>query len=214
MWDSPGLRGGHRGVVIKHAANRSLYRYWDRLRGNRPAPMRHEIEPAEIGPMLSDTFILEATDDRSYTYRLAGTRVCGYFGRELKGVNWLDGWSAQDSETLATLLRAIVTDGTGGLVRFTGHNEQDQTAPFEAILLPLVNRGTGFTRVLCATVPLDRPYWLGTYPIVDVELDEMNVIWPNNSQHFRPPTRPTGPDSTVPLVRRGHLALYDGGRTD
>ncbi len=54
--------------------------------------MRHEIEPAEIGPVLSDTYILEATDDRSYTYRLAGTRVCGYFGRELKGVNWLDGW--------------------------------------------------------------------------------------------------------------------------
>lgn len=214
MRDSPLFGSGHRGVVMKHAANRSLYRYWDGLRADRPAPLRHEIEPAAIGSMLSDTYILEATDSRHYTYRLAGTRVCGYFGRELKGENWLDGWSRQDRETLSTLLSAIVTEGTGGLVRFTGINDRDQAVPFEAILLPLVNRGTGFTRILGATMPLDSPYWLGAFPIETVHVDEMNVVWPNNSQHFRPAPKPTDPDATIPVIRRGHLALYDGGKTD
>lgn len=213
MWELSGSRGERRGITMKHAANRQLFRYWDRLRGDRPAPMRYEIEPSEIGAILSDTFILEATDDRRYAYRLAGTRVCGYFGRELKGENWLDGWEPDALELLSVNLRATVNEGSGTLVRFTGTNTQAQTCPFETILLPLVNRGSGFTRILGATMPLDAIYWLGAYPIIGVDFDEVQAIWPNNSRHFRPPARPDG-ELAFPVARRGHLALYEGGRED
>ncbi|WP_436637022.1 PAS domain-containing protein [Microbaculum sp. FT89] len=214
MWKSPEFRGGRHGTSIRHAANRTLYRYWDGLRGERPAPMRHEIEPTEIGAMLSDTFILEVTADREYAYRLAGTRVCGYFGHELKGTDWLDGWSDHAREALSTLMRTVVSEGTGALVGFTGQTERGHACPFETLVLPLVNRGASFTRMIGATMPLDQPYWLGAYPVVNLDLTALDVLWPNNSSHFRPPPRKPGAAGDFPLLRKGHLALYDGGRTD
>ena len=33
---------------------------------------------------------------RTYQYRLAGTRLCELFGSELRGRNFLDGWSDGD----------------------------------------------------------------------------------------------------------------------
>jgi hypothetical protein len=176
--------------------------------------MRHEIEPAELGAILSNTFILEASSDRDYAYRLAGTKVCGYFGRELKGEDWLAGWSPESREALSTVLRAIVNDGTGAIVRFVGYNEADQSCPFETLMLPLTNRGAGFTRILGATIPLDQPYWLGAVPITDIVPEDVQIVWPNNSLHFRPPPRKPGLIEAFPLIRRGHLALYEGGRTD
>jgi len=214
MWDSTEYRGGRYGANLKHTACRSLYGYWDRLRAGRPAPFRREIEPADIGPILSDTFILEAADDATYSFRLAGTRVCACYGRELKGENWLAAWAPRDREALTTLMRSIVTDAAGAALEFTGHNGRGQTAPFETLLLPLVNRSKGYTRILGATLPLDEPYWLGVHPIFEQEVTALRLIWANSKtapgsdpgiKHFEP---------ALPLVRRKHLALYDGGRSD
>ena len=37
---------------MRHAASKDLFRYWETLRGSRPAPERGEIEPAEIRGIL------------------------------------------------------------------------------------------------------------------------------------------------------------------
>ena len=70
---------------MKHAASRELYAYWEERRGQRPAPERADIEPGAIRQALSDTFILELEAADGHSFRLAGTRVCALFGRELKG---------------------------------------------------------------------------------------------------------------------------------
>jgi hypothetical protein len=207
-------RGDRFGAILKHAANRSLYHYWDRVRGERPAPLRQEIEPADIGSILSSTFILEALDDRSYAYRLAGTRLCACFGRELKSENWLDGWSTRDREALATLLRSIVSDAAAAAVCFIAGNGRGQSVPFEIVLLPLVNRGAGYTRILGATLPLDEPYWLGAHPITEMDISDLRLIWPNAPKRFAEPTPEGDAELTLPLRRRRHLALYDGGLPD
>lgn len=214
MWDSTEYRGDRYGASLKHTACRSLYSYWNRLRADRPAPFRREIEPADIGPILSDTFILEASDDATYAYRLAGTRVGACFGRELKGENWLAGWNARDGEALATLLRSIVTDAAGAAIEFTGHNQREQSAPFETVLLPLVNRGKGYTRILGAMLPLDEPYWLGAHPIVELEITSLRLIWAKTEIPFSENRPEPLFEPALPLVRRKHLALYDGGRND
>lgn len=200
------------GVTLRHAISRFLYSYWNRLRGDRPAPLRREIEPADIGPVLSDTFILEVAADDCYPYRLAGTRVCAAFGRELKGENWLDGWSARDREALATLMRTISHDAAGASVEIDGGNGRGQSAPFEFLLLPLVNRGQGYTRILGALAPLDPPYWLGATPLVETIVTALHLIWPHRNDPFRE-DRAAHPvfDRKTPLRRRRHLALYEGG---
>ena len=50
---------------MRHAASESLYAYWNEVRRGRLAPERLEIQPARIGNLLLDTFILERVDERS-----------------------------------------------------------------------------------------------------------------------------------------------------
>ena len=49
---------------MKHPTSRQLHAYWDRLRGERAAPERSEIEPGEIRNLLADSFILETDPAR------------------------------------------------------------------------------------------------------------------------------------------------------
>ena len=87
---------------MKHAASRELYAYWEERRGQRSAPERADIEPGAIRAALSDTFILELDADDRHVFRLAGTRVCALFDRELKGERFVDLW-ALGSRTAITV---------------------------------------------------------------------------------------------------------------
>ena len=78
---------------MKHAASQELYAYWEERRGTRPAPERAEIEPGAIRQVLSDAFILALDDRAGHPFRLAGTRVCALFGRELKGERFIGLWA-------------------------------------------------------------------------------------------------------------------------
>lgn len=200
------------GVRMRHAATRRLYGYWNRLRRERPAPDRREIEPAEIGGILSDTFILEVGANDDYPYRLAGTNVCSAFGAELKGSDWLARWNARDREALATLMRKVVSDAAGAIIQFDARNIRGQKLPMETLLLPLALENTGNTRILGATLALDKPYWLGALPVRDVRLSDIGLIWPKRARAEQ--TGFTQSASELPLRRLGHLALYDGGRAD
>jgi hypothetical protein len=84
---------------MKHAASRELYAYWEERRGRRAAPERAEIEPGAIRGALSDAFILWLDAARGHPVRLAGTRVCALFDRELRGEPFLRLWAA-DSRTI------------------------------------------------------------------------------------------------------------------
>ena len=104
---------------MKHAATRELYDYWQRLRGVRPAPDRTEIEPSDLRRSLGDTCILEVDARNESRFRLAGTRVCALYGRELKGKDFLSLWRGKDRDAVATLLAAVATRLLGK-IRFGG----------------------------------------------------------------------------------------------
>jgi hypothetical protein len=66
-----------------------LYAYWDRVRNGRFAPRRFEVEPAKIAALLPETFIAEGAGLLGCRFRLAGTKICEQFGRELRGADLL-----------------------------------------------------------------------------------------------------------------------------
>ena len=84
---------------MKHAASRELYAYWQEKRGTRPAPERTEIEPGAIRGVLADAFILALDRGSGHPIRLAGTRLCALFGREIKGESFLDLWASTSRPT-------------------------------------------------------------------------------------------------------------------
>jgi hypothetical protein len=222
---------------MKHAVTRTLYDYWTRLRGHRTAPARFEIEPGDIRHILGDTFILEAVDRTTYSFRLAGTRLCSAYCRELKGRNMLDLWHGKDREAMASLLAAIVEDGAAAIIGLDATNDRGQSMPVEIILLPLSHDGPQHTRILGCFAPLEQPYWLGTHPVVRQPIHSLRLIWPEETlstirtgadvdDRILPPADPIRRARETPTISRrgvpapdaiggrqvGHLRVLDGGR--
>lgn len=169
---------------MKSVVARSLYEYWTNLRGRRAAPERNEVDPAAIRSILGDTFILEALDRQTYSFRLAGTRICAAYGRELKGRNVLDFWSGKDRESIACLLAAVVEDGAAAVFGLSATNDRGQVMPVEVMFLPLHHEGENHTRILGCFAPMDQPYWLGLYPVVRQPLQSLRLIWPDEKPAF------------------------------
>ncbi len=83
-------------IGIMQRSLQTLFNYWNQVRAGRIAPHRLEIEPSRIAGILAETFMLERVEAGTYQFRLAGTRLCELFGSELRGKNFLEGWSEQD----------------------------------------------------------------------------------------------------------------------
>lgn len=207
---------------MKHKASRELYEYWNRLRGDDPAPLRSAIEPSDIRRVLADTFIAEANGSGDLHIRLAGTRICALYGRELKGSNLLDQWPPEDRSALTTLGAAVSNEGAVAVVTMTGHASAGLTVPCELLLLPLRHGTDGFDRVLGALAPLEQPYWLGAEPVVRQRISGLRLIWPGEDTDFSrrrteraPSLRAAAAPVHLPLRRarrRGHLYVVDGGK--
>src|SRR5436190_1045923 len=69
---------------MKHPSSREFYAYWDKARGDAPAPDRSEIEPGAVRELLGDVFVLSYDAGAGYPFRVAGTRVCALLGCDLK----------------------------------------------------------------------------------------------------------------------------------
>src|ERR1700683_1294430 len=122
---------------MKHAASRELYTYWEALRGRRPAPQRAEIEPAAIRQVLSETFIITLDRGAGYPFRLAGTRVCALFGRELKGESFLGLWDEMSRKTVRDLLNLLTSETVGTVAGVTAQSSDGESLDLELLLLPL-----------------------------------------------------------------------------
>jgi hypothetical protein len=210
---------------MKHAVTRDLHAYWQRLRGRRLAPERGEIEPSDIRSILGDTFILEVASDASFRFRLAGTRVCALYGRELKGKDFLSFWTGRDRATCESLMQAVTEEAAAAVFGLELQSAHGRTLAGEAIVLPVRQSGPGFSRVLGAIATHDQPYWVGIHPIMNQTITSMRMIWPSTrpgfgDQTLHAPNDETdieamlAPLPTEPARRVGHLTVLEGGRSD
>jgi hypothetical protein len=191
---------------MKHAATRMLFSYWDSLRGERAAPERGEVEPGEIRHILADTFILEIEEDIC-RFRLAGTRICALFGRELRSSPFSALWDPATPDDGNRQIE-IVTSETAGIVSgLVGHTARGDTLDMELILLPLRHRGRTQARVLGSLSPALIPPWIGFDNLSHLSLNSMRVIWPIG----RTETREFARDDD-PVERRRRFVVHQGGR--
>ncbi|MCB1383001.1 MAG: PAS domain-containing protein [Notoacmeibacter sp.] len=211
---------------MKNQKTIDLFLYWNRLRGNRPAPRRTEVEPADIKTLLADTFILEDDQRGQPVFRLAGTRLCAIFGRELKGFVFSSLWQDRDRRMVARLARNAFADNCVIVMEFSANSRNGRSMEFEACLLPL-RGGDESARALGCIAPADRPFWLGVDPIETCRLVSLRVIDPDREPMFLknrpsfhvPPMEPEGRDLDLaigaPAGRRvRHLMVLEGGRRD
>jgi len=193
---------------MKHSSTRELFDYWNARRGTRPAPERGEIEPGAIRRVLADTFMLTFDPRSGHPFRIAGTRVCAAFGRELKAVAFTEIWAGASRNAIRDVLATVATESVGVVAGASGRSCDGARLDLEFLALPLAHRGGASARILGALVPAEVPYWLGAQTLGPLTLGMIRYLGPL-----------TGPDSVparalaVPphaRVRHG-LVVYDGG---
>lgn len=144
---------------------RDLVDYWRRLRGpDRAAPSRHDLNPADVQPLLPWIMLLDVADG-DYRYRLVGTGLDGLFGRPLTGSTLRQAWPQrlgqlwhQWMDRAAQEIQPVATSAT--LATRRGKLRLDQ------VFLPVSNHPDRIDMLLCGTsgtclrrqtTPLPRP---------------------------------------------------------
>jgi hypothetical protein len=192
-------------AAMKHSSTRELFKYWNERRAGRSAPERGDIEPGPIRHVLADTFILSFNPAVGHPFRLAGTRVCALFCRELRGQSFLDLWANASRQNLRDLIDTLGTDSAGLVAGATGRGAHDSMIELELLMLPLGHRGRMPARFLGVLAPLQVPYWLGLYPLADLSLGSL--------RHLGPETVGSPRFGARNSRWRSGLVVYDGGRS-
>lgn len=202
----------------------ALFRYWNRLRGGRPAPRRTEIEPAQIKSVLADTFILERDMRGKAIFRLAGTRACSIYGYELRSLSFTSLWREKDQRLIDRLCRDVFGANAVVVLAFRGISRSGRSNPFEMIVLPL-DSGDASPRCIGAVSAVGRPFWLGADPVVDAAIENARIVDPDREPVHRaaieaPTLSPSelaggAEEEKPPGTRRiRHLVVHDGGRAE
>ncbi|RYE10365.1 MAG: PAS domain-containing protein [Hyphomicrobiales bacterium] len=166
---------------MQKQSTKTLYDYWNSLRGARSAPDRRDIDPTKIRGALANTFILELNDNSEFDFRLAGSHICSAYARELKGRSFTRLWHPRDRDAMDTLLRAVTEDHAVALITFQGITSTNSKLSVETILLPVRHNGSTQTRLLGAMTALDEPYWFGAQPLVEQRITGLRLIWPDDN---------------------------------
>ena len=193
---------------MKHQSTRAMFEYWTRKRGTRLAPARADIDPAEIRHALGDTFMLAADFADEQRFRLAGTRVCALFDRELKGESFSGLWSAESRRSIEELLAVVTTEATGVVAAASARTEDGATADLELLLLPLAHAGHARIRAIGVLTPCVPPWWLGAKAATGFTLGTFRHTGTDNDLGIAPRLTAGALDSRV----RHGFVVYSGGR--
>ncbi len=195
---------------MRHPGSQKLFEYWNTLRGSRAAPERSEIEPSDIRSVLGDTFILEVSQHfRTVSFRLAGTRLCAAYGRELKGLGFMALWREEDNYEVARTISNVYRDNIPMLFSYTALTANEKSLEYEAVILPLAMAADGNARVLGIATPRAGAYWLGNEALVANSLKSTRRI-----VVLEAAAKIADPVSSQPGLRRfGHLTVVDGGKS-
>jgi len=194
---------------MKHPSNRELFEYWNLRRGERLAPERGEIDPGAIRKILGDTFVLEMSGINNPVFRLAGTRLCALFARELKGESFNRLWERTGQTAMRELVAVVLEEKVGVVASVAGATSDDMLQPvnLEMLLLPLAAQSRSEARVIGALAPMAAPYWLGAKAIGALSLGMFRHLGPTVDAASLPRFR-----AAAGRLRHG-LTVYEGGRT-
>lgn len=138
---------------MKTNASREIYSYWNDIRGDRPAPLRGEIDPSQIRQALPDLFVLTDLGDDVPVFRLTGTRLYNLFSRELRDTPFSEMWQPDAALEACRIAKGVLQHERPVIFDLyaesvSGHTSQE----FEMLLLPLEAEAHFPSRLLGALV--------------------------------------------------------------
>ncbi|MBB3657137.1 hypothetical protein FHX15_002365 [Rhizobium sp. BK650] len=182
-----------------------IFDYWNALRGEQDAPLKSQIEPGAIRHLLSSLFILETEADRHIRFRLAGTKICDLFGRDLGGERFAALWAKGQHQDIERTAAGVMDHAIPTLFNATGYSTAGHHAAFEIIMMPLRSPEGGCSRLLGAITPAVAATWLEIVPLELLALDRSRLL---NETFGR--TMPIEPRRPVAVATEQHSTF---GRT-
>jgi hypothetical protein len=152
---------------MRHRNTELLLGYWMKLRGARRVPARAEIDPRAIKRLLPDLFILDRTSRNQYPFRLAGTRICWLYGKELRETNFLSLWRGSSERQARETLEQSLRTACPSTLYVIGETLDHRTLRAEIMFLPIADSRGNVTRLLGAYTPLDPVMTLGERKLVN-----------------------------------------------
>jgi hypothetical protein len=125
---------------MKHPSSRAFYAYWDSQRASARAPDRSEIEPQALREHLGDIFVLACEATSGYPFRVAGTRVCALFGRDVKNASFSALFGLESRDEIEEIVGAVAEETLPAIAGLTATTSGGGQAQLELLLLPFQNR--------------------------------------------------------------------------
>jgi len=193
---------------MKHRNSHLLVGYWSRLRYGRDVPDQADVNPRAVKRMLTQMFILDASDPTRASFRLAGTWLCERFGLELKGTSFLDTWDVQSGKAVVSLLRQSLAAKQPVCISSIGSTADCAMVEVETVLAPLSFGPGGPTRFLGILHFLGNCGAHPGQPITFQRLVGSKLIRENEPLSGPPPDPPPDPPlGTFRHPERQHLRL-------
>jgi hypothetical protein len=125
---------------MKHPSSREFFAYWDDKRGSARAPDRSDIEPSALRDLLADIFVLSYDADAGFPFRVAGTRVCALFGRDLKDASFNALFRVDARREIEQVVTAVAEETLPAIAGLTATAQDGATSHLELLLLPFSTR--------------------------------------------------------------------------
>jgi hypothetical protein len=202
---------------MRQAATRELLAYWNRLRGERPAPDRADIDLAAVRGSLNDLFMLDVDAAHRFPFLMAGSRINAFACAENLGRSFLTLWAPQDARRIATALATVIEAACPVVAAAEAHPEGYRDAEIEFLFLPLSHGGFAQTRILGLATPAVQPPWVGLLPAANFNLRALRAVEADSSWKGRPngTTLALAAQAKMadrPTDIRAHLRVFDGGK--
>lgn len=136
---------------IAHPRLRGLLEFWNHRRGDRTMPARDALDPLALWPWLGQLMLVEAASEGEFRYRVYGTGLAEYYGRDLTG---------RTTAALRPEVRDLVCQEYAEVCR-TGRpllvvhtrRVRAQPTPVEKLILPFSLDGSRVDRLLAGVYP-------------------------------------------------------------
>jgi hypothetical protein len=121
---------------------RSLYEYWDGVRGGRRMPARADIDPVEIPKVLPYIIMYNVAPGGGFTIRLVGEEVQQFVGRNTTGQPAGACMAPPAAALMIEILAAVATERAPKFRAGKAHwHKAKSYRDFEACFLPLSSDG-------------------------------------------------------------------------
>lgn len=134
-------------LAPRHPDLKALVDYWTSKRGDRIMPLRADIKPVEIKPLLPDIMIWSAVDP--FHVRLVGDHIVAFVGRNHTGRPATDSMPPHAAASLLDVLNQVVTSKAPRFRLGKAFWMPEKAyRDFEACFLPLSDDGTNVDTIL------------------------------------------------------------------